>query len=176
MARDLDAMGMKLYEMSADQLRALFYANQGIVEKYQYYRDRVETHAIQRGTAWQVEIWWHGALIATHLRGHDAMGMKHTREVLERLALEIPSLRLYAQRAKGAYELMRGRAAESIETLEATATAGNFRQIVGANRTAALLARAHNQTGDPARAKELCEEALRGMNDDDRRLVAMNQL
>jgi hypothetical protein len=174
-AEELDAMGMKLYEMSADQLRALHYANRGIVEKFKYYCERVEKHAIARGTAWQVEIWWHGALISTHIRGHDAMGMKHTRDVLERLAREIPSLGLYAQRARGAYAIMRGDTAEGIRVLEASNQNGT-EQIVGANRTEALLARAYNESGNPARAKELCEQACRRMGPGDEDLVAMNQL
>jgi hypothetical protein len=161
--------------MSADQVRALYYANQGILERLQYYRERVETHAIQRGTAWQVEMWWHGAMIATHLRAHDAMGMKHTRDVLERIAKDIPSLQVYAQRARGAYLVMRGRHREAITELEAARSSGGER-IVGANRTIAVLARAYNASGNPARARQLCEASLATMNDADRELVVMNQL
>ncbi|HVW25006.1 MAG TPA: protein kinase [Polyangiaceae bacterium] len=175
MAEELDAMGMKLYEMSADQVRALYYANQGVVDRLQHYRERVETHAIQRGTAWQVEIWWHGAMIATHLRDHDAMGMKHTRDVLERVSADIPSLSLYARRARGAYLVMRGRHREAIAELEATRTASGER-IVGANRTIAVLARAYNSSGNPARARALCEATLASMTEADRDLVVMNQL
>jgi len=166
---------MKLYEMSADQLRAMYYANQGNDERFQYYRDRVETHAIQRGTAWQVEIWSPGALISVYLRNHDAMGMKHAGDVLERLAEEIPSLALYGKRARGAYLVTRGRYAEGIDVLDGVNT-GAFRSIVGATRTIGVLARAHNQLGDPAKARALCLDALQTLDAADRELVVMNQI
>jgi tetratricopeptide (TPR) repeat protein len=174
-AEELDAMGMKLYQMSADQVRAMYYANQGNNELFHYYRNRVETHAIQRGTAWQVEIWALGAVISVHLRNHDAMGMKLTRDVLERLATEIPSLKLYACRARGAYWVMRGRHAEAIEVLDA-ANQGDFKSVVGATRSVGVLARAHNLSGNPSRAKELCLEALAALGSGDSDLVVMNQI
>ncbi|HVW30573.1 MAG TPA: AAA family ATPase [Polyangiaceae bacterium] len=172
-AEELQATKMELYAMSADQLRTMYYANQGLLERFQHYRERVETHAIQRGTAWQVEIWWHGALIATHLRAHDAMGMKHTRDVLERLTKDIPSLALYAQRARGAYAVMRGRLEEGIAVLEASQR-GDSSEVVGFQRTQGMLARAYNLAGKPDKAKALCLSALATMDDGDRELVAMN--
>jgi tetratricopeptide (TPR) repeat protein len=174
-ADELDAAGLKLYEMSADQVRALYYANQGNKERSEYYTSRVETHAIQRGTAWQVEIWSQGALIGTHLRCHDAMGMKHTCDVLERLSREIASLSLYGRRARGAYAVMRGRYEEAVSILEA-ADAGEYKHVVGAQRGIGLLARAYNLWGNPARAKELCQAAVRAMDEGDRELVAMSQI
>jgi tetratricopeptide (TPR) repeat protein len=174
-AEELDAAGLKLYEMSADQIRALYYANQGNEERSQYYTSRVETHAIQRGTAWQVEIWSHGALIGTYLRCHDAMGMKHTCDGLERLAREIASLSLYGRRSRGAYAVMRGRYEEGVSILEA-ADAGDCKYVVGAQRGVGLLARAYNLWGNPARAKELCQAAVQAMDEGDRELVAMSQI
>jgi tetratricopeptide (TPR) repeat protein len=173
-AEELDATGMKLYEMSADQLRALHYANQGIAERFQHFRQRVETHAIRRGTAWQVEIWWHAALISTHFRSHDAMGMKHARDVLERLTREIPSLHSVAQRARGAYEVMRGRHDKAIEILEEARRADST--LVGTHRLTGLLARAYSLAGDPAKARELCLSALKQMDGGDSELVSMNQV
>jgi hypothetical protein len=111
----------------------------------------------------------------TQLRGHDAMGMKHTRDVLERLGREIPTLALNAQRARGAYLVMRGRYREGIAVLEQS-NAGEQRFVVGANRTVALLARAHNLSGNPARARDLCEQAVAPMSEGDHELVAANQL
>ncbi|HVW30572.1 MAG TPA: AAA family ATPase [Polyangiaceae bacterium] len=172
-ADELDSLEMKLFQMSADQVRALYYANQGNTERSEYYRERVETYAIQRGTAWQAEIWWYGALTLTQLRAQDAMGMKHTRDVLERLAQEIPTLALHAQRARGAYLVMRGRYREAIALLEQT-NVGEHRFVVGANPTVAILARAYGLSGNPAHARALCENAIAQMSEGDRELVAIN--
>jgi len=50
-AERLEGFGMKLYEMSADQLRMLYHGLRGEFALSERYRERVELHAIQRGTA-----------------------------------------------------------------------------------------------------------------------------
>jgi tetratricopeptide (TPR) repeat protein len=153
----------------------MYYANQGNDERFQFYRSRVETHAIQRGTAWQVEIWAPGALISVYIRNHDAMGMKHARDVLERLAQEIPSLALYAKRAKGAYWVMRGRFEDAMGVLEEV-NQGDYKTVVGATRSAGVLARAYNSANQAARAKALCTDTLSVLDDEDLELVVMNEI
>lgn len=95
--------------------------------------------------------------------------------MLERLSREIPTLALNAQRAWGAYLVMRGRYGEAIAVLEQL-NGSEQRLVVGANRTIALLARAYNLSGNPTRARELCQHAIDGMSEGDHDLVAINQL
>ena len=46
-----------LYAMSADHLRANYYGAQGDLENARTSRKRLEVHAVQLGSAWQVETW-----------------------------------------------------------------------------------------------------------------------
>jgi hypothetical protein len=47
----------------------------------------VETHAIQLGSAWQVETWAPADILKTSLATHDVLGMKRAAQELSRLAL-----------------------------------------------------------------------------------------
>ncbi|HEX3594623.1 MAG TPA: protein kinase, partial [Polyangiaceae bacterium] len=79
-AERLDALELKLYDMSADQVRMMYYANRGNVEQFELYRERVEVHAIQRGTAWQVETWTFSGLVTVYARTRDARRLKECVE------------------------------------------------------------------------------------------------
>ena len=171
-AEQLDTLGLKLYELSADQVRMLYYANQGDMEKLAYYRERVEMHAIARGTAWQVETWASGALITVALRTHDALRLKHALEQLKQLSIEVPSLRLLAERAQGAYYLLRGRP-EAIAWLSKVLDEEPL-GVVGWVRAHGALARAHNAAGDFERAKDVCMRALDHVTAEDLSFSAMN--
>ena len=87
-AERLSSFGLKLYDMSADQVRMVYYGNRGDLESYRRYRDKVEVHAIQRGTAWQVETWMYSSLMYIHLRTGDVAGLKDCTEQLKRLSAD----------------------------------------------------------------------------------------
>jgi serine/threonine protein kinase len=90
-AERLDALQLKLYDMSADQIRLSYYANRGNREQFEHFRQRVEMHAIQRGTAWQVETWKQHALLTVYLRTGDVAGLKECVQQLKRSCVEMPS-------------------------------------------------------------------------------------
>jgi serine/threonine-protein kinase len=170
-AARLDRMGMKLYEMAADQIRMQYYANQGDVKLAEHYRDRVEMHAIQRGTAWQVELWGISTAITIHLRTGDALGMKRAAKQLEKLCNEIPSLTVYVSRARGAHLLLRGKVEEALEPLEQGL---GLQHYVGWTRGMGTLARAYNELGRHAEAKDTCLRALAATKPENQDFVAMN--
>jgi tetratricopeptide (TPR) repeat protein len=171
-AEKLDTLGLKLYELSADQVRMLYYANQGDMEKLAHYRERVEMHAIASGTAWQVETWASGALITVALRTHDALRLKHALEVLKQLSVKIPSLQLLVERAQGAYYLLRGRP-EAVAFLSKVLDEEPL-GVVGWVRAHGALARAYNASGDFERAKDVCMRALDHVTAEDLSFSAMN--
>ncbi|MEY4513421.1 MAG: serine/threonine protein kinase [Pseudomonadota bacterium] len=92
-----------LYAMSADHLRANYYAGQGDLEAAKTWRQRVEIHAVQLGSAWQAETWAPVDMINIALRLHDASALK--RAALELARLLDPALTrlavLLRQRAEG---------------------------------------------------------------------------
>lgn len=161
-----------LYAMSADHLRANYYAGQGDLEAAKVWRQRMEIHAVQLGSAWQAETWAPVDVINIALRLHDASAMKRAAQELGRLSEELPSLRRQEQYATIAFLVLTGKYAEAIElgaTLDEAPYAMN-----GYMRTQGTLARAHNALGQHERARTICHEALAGADLEERRYVVMN--
>jgi hypothetical protein len=171
-AEELESTNLTIYTMSADQMRALFYGTRGDPVRYEEYRHRAEVHAIKRGTAWQIETWMPGAMIAAAYRSQDAMAMKHAVEQLERLEKRTPSLSLLRKRAQGAYLVLRRRPAEALPVLE-TCLAEKPRAVVGWARGHGVYARALNATGQHARALEITTRVLASMDEKARGAWAM---
>jgi hypothetical protein len=167
----LEALKLKLYEMSADQLRMVYYGNRGNMQEFARYRQRVEVHAIQRGTAWQVETWTFSSLITVYARTQDAAGMKECVVQLERLSAEIASLRPGHTRALAAYLVLRGTPSEA---LEIAGKGERPMELVGWARGEGISARAYNELGEHARAKDTCLAALAQLAPEDLVFTALN--
>jgi hypothetical protein len=156
-ATRLESLRLRLYDMSADQVRMLYYGNRGNLDEMDRYRRRVEVHAIQRGTAWQVETWAFSGLGAVYMRTEDVAGMKYCVEQLKRLSADVASLRLPASRAEFAYLVLRGTPADALAfggEVEET------RAVLGWSRNEGMRARACNAVGEHARARDICLGAL----------------
>jgi tetratricopeptide (TPR) repeat protein len=173
LADRLDGFHMKLYEMNADQIRTTYFAYAGNAEMFERYRQRVEMHAIARGSSWQVEIWTAATSVMLYLRTHDAVGMKRSIEQLQRLSPELPSLNVYVRRARGAYLLLREKYAEAIACLE-PCLSEEPRAVAGWGSEHAALARAYNGLGEHRRAREVCRSALERLTPLDLSFVGMN--
>lgn len=171
MADRLDAFKLKLYELSADQLRMMHYGNRGDLPRFEHYRARVEMHAIQRGTAWQVETWTFGQLTNIYLRWGYVAGLKECTEQLKRLSAEVRSLQHYYRRSVGAYLLLRGSPKEALEWLGRDEKP---LERVGWARGEATRARAHNELGEHALARQTCIRTLELLNPGDLEFSVMN--
>jgi tetratricopeptide (TPR) repeat protein len=155
----LDRMGIALYPMSTDQLRAMYYAHQGDARRYTHYRECAEQRAIQQGAIWQNETWTLLVETVVSLRHHDAMSMKRVSEQLRSASKVVPTLEVFADRSRGAYLLLRGRAEQALPWLEkclAEAVRCNF----GWGRSHGVLARAYNELGRYADAVAACDRVL----------------
>lgn len=161
-----------LYAMGADHLRADYYGGQGDVENARKHRKRLEVHAVQLGSAWQVETFAPVDMINIAWRLHDASEMKRAAQELERLSTEAPSLREQAIGARVSYLVLRGKHREAIELSEQLQKRPY--QINGWTRMRGTLARAHNALGQHEEARRLCRDALEGADPEDRRYVVMN--
>ncbi|HEX5658920.1 MAG TPA: AAA family ATPase, partial [Polyangiales bacterium] len=160
-----------LYAMSADYLRASYYAGQGNLARANDYRERMEVHAVQLGSAWQVETWAPADAIKLGLRLNDAAMMKRAVQELARLASEVPSLARMENQARGVYLVLRHKFREAIPLLDAESCPGN---VVGWTRARGVLAHAHNQLGEYEQAREVCLETLRHVSDEDLDYVVLN--
>ena len=161
-----------LYAMSADHLRANYYAAQGDVENARTARGKLEVHAVQLGSAWQVETWAPVDLINIALRMNDAAEMKRAAQELARLREEVPSLALQELYARVSYLVLRGKHQEAI-ALYASADDPPF-MMNGWVRTQGTLASAYNALGQHERARAICRAALAGADPADRQYVVMN--
>jgi hypothetical protein len=170
-AQRLQDLRLKLYEMSADQVRMVYYGNRGDLEKFKEYRQRVELHAIARGTAWQVETWTYSGLITVYARTGDVAGLKECVEQLKRLSVEMPSLRYAYSRALGGYLVLRGSPSDALDVIGQGEAPG---RVLGWARGEGLRARAFNALGEYARAKEACSVALAKLTSEDRKFTALN--
>lgn len=170
-ASRLQSLNLKLYDMSADQLRMMHYANRGDSEELEKHRQRVGVHAIQRGTAWQVETWTFSALITVYMRTQDAAGLKNCMAQLERLSAEVAALRVGHARAVAAYCVLRGTPGEA---LDAVGKGEQPMQLVGWCRGEGVRARAYNALGQHARAKETCLSVLGQLTPAELELCALN--
>jgi serine/threonine protein kinase len=172
-AQRLEDFKLKLYDLSAHQIRMMYYAHQGNLDLFEQYRERVEVHAIQRGTAWQAETWTFSALVAIHIRTHNALGVKYCVEQLKRLDAEVPSLKITTRRAQGVYLTLRGSAAEALTWLNEPEEP---LAVAGWARTQGVRARAYNMLNQHATAREVCVAALAHLSPTDLEFPAMNLL
>jgi tetratricopeptide (TPR) repeat protein len=165
-AERLDNMGAVLYPMSTHQLRAMYYAHQGNARLYTYYRECAEQRAIQEGAIWQNEAWTLLVETIVSLRHHDAMGMKRVTEQLRSASKVIPSMQVFADRSRGGYLLLRGRAQQALPWLE-KCLAEEVRCNFGWGRSHGVLARAYNELGRYADARAACDRVLAVFTADD---------
>jgi hypothetical protein len=171
----LEALDLRLYDLVADQLRMLYHAHRGECEPAKYYRERIEIHAIERGSAWQVEVWEAPVMLLVHVREGNVVGLRRTAEQLERLSAEIPSLGRYADVAKAAYVRLRGDLDTARHLLEGAtdSAAGPF---PGRPPALGMLAELHNALGEFERALGITEEVLSSNDPEERPFVRMTLL
>jgi hypothetical protein len=171
-ADELEALNGKLFGMFADQIRTTYYAHRGKSQLADAAARRVEAHAIRNGSAWQAETWAAAASISVHMRTDDALGMKRNVEELQRLSRDLPSLRRLAQRAEGAYLLLREDPRAALAVLEADHE--RPLAVIGWLRLQASRARAYNALADHQRAREVCQAAMAHVTREDLVFTAFN--
>ncbi|HET6335523.1 MAG TPA: protein kinase [Polyangiales bacterium] len=171
LAQRLEDFKLKLYELTANQLRMLYYAHQGDFALSEMHRERVEVHAIQRGTAWQAETWAFGALVGVYARVYDPIGVKHCVQKLQQLSQEVPSLERVIGLAHGTYLLLRGSPEEALEWLTREEEP---LEHAGWARSRGALASAYNQVGKFERARDVCAAAEALLSPVDFEYPAMN--
>jgi hypothetical protein len=148
------------YQSSTHYLSMVYHAARGEIDSAHRHRQQLESEANRTGTAWELELPGALILLFTYVSTGNAIGLKQTGQQLLRSASAWPSVLAYATLAQAGYLVLRGdaRAALALEP----DVLHQFRP--GARHgwaiAHALIARAHNELGDFARAKQLCVDAL----------------
>ncbi|HMI90972.1 MAG TPA: hypothetical protein VK509_06390, partial [Polyangiales bacterium] len=174
-AHELEALGLRIYDRAAYQIRMLYHAGRGELEQAEQCRRRMELHAIQTGSAWQVEVTVPSTLGVVYSALGDVVRLKRVAEQLEQLAarLQVPSLRRTATLSRAAYLLLAGNAEEALVLSQRVLESSEVRGFVGRARAVGTCAAAYNQLGRHAEALRVCEGALQHVRAEDRPFVRM---
>lgn len=183
----LDGLGMKMYRLIASELRMLHYACRAQHALSQQHGERVEMHAVEMGSASQVELWEPAALILPNTMTGDVVGLRQVTQRLLHHGQSIPSLGLFAELARLALEhAIHDRTAlqamdvdspESLLRVQEAAWELFFdsepRAFIGWGTLAGYMSRNLNRLGDHARARKACEHVVGATSDEDRQFVAL---
>jgi hypothetical protein len=183
-AAALDRLGLKLYSMIASALRSIHFANRGDLVQARLHREQVDVHAIQVGSAWQVELWEPAALILVYTQIGDVTEMVRVVDRLDALAQQYPSLELYARLSRMALTLVRqddgGMRADSdaavmliLRDLQLLLDSVPARSFIGWGAVYGFAARAMNYIGRHEDAKAMCERAISHLTAADRPFVTL---
>lgn len=167
----LEQLGLKLYEMSADQLRAGYYANQGKFALYEQYKQRLDLHALQRGSTWQVETWAPSTLLTAAHRTDDAMLIKRALFDTSRISQHVESLKPYLKRGRGTYYAITRRYQDALKYIDDDEAPQSY---VAWARMRGTFARVLNGMKQHDKARAVCLHALAQMDAEDARYVALN--
>lgn len=161
-----------LHKLYADAGRCNYHLRRGDVEQSELAQRRIELHAVELDSAWQIETWG-GILenINLSLQTWDAGRMKRAIQDVTRLCDQLPSLKFLQRRARGHYEVMRGNYARGIALLDANEVP---LADCGWAQTRGMLAHAYNAQSEHARAREVCLDALARLSAEDLDFVVMN--
>lgn len=170
-AAALEAQEFKFYDIVAGRLRIAHHAYRAEMDLIAPYRERLDLHVIQYGSAWQVEMWSPASLVTACRHMGDASGLKMVTDNLWALAKDHPRLKTHARLAEGTHALLRGDAPLCIEVLEELKDSGQLAGYPGCISSFATLANAYNTVGEHAKAKALCEDQLERLSEDDKDFV-----
>jgi hypothetical protein len=157
-AERLAALGVKNYEMVADQVRATHHAFRGEMPMAERWRERVELHGIQLGSSWQADLWWPVCKLHVDMIVGDVVGLKNASELLDGQIEAVPTLARYSELARTAHAFWHGdpRAVEMAARIEEFEPASFMGWIAACGMAAAI----YNQAGQHERARKLSEQAL----------------
>ena len=168
----LDALGLRLYAMAADQVRATHHANHGHAELAEHCRKRVELHAIDAGSGWQAEVWAPCATLTEASLTRDPVLLRRAGEQLQALAERVPSLARYAELAALSYRAYRNEPG-AVDDYAQWLCALPPRSFNGWTSAIAMLGSFLCQRGAHARARELCGWALSQLSPRDLEYTAL---
>jgi hypothetical protein len=172
-ARELEALGLRIYDRAASQIRMVYHVGRGELDVADMFRRRMEMHAVQTGSAWQVEVTLPLTLSVAYSTLGDTARLRRTVEQVEQLATEIPSLVRSAKLARAALLVLRDTPAEALSIYEEVVGNAEPRAFMGWGRSMGHWAEALNMLGRHEDARRLCERALAALSEDDRWFVRM---
>lgn len=159
-ADSLDQLHSRLWSTFADQIRLLYHANRGRLDRVREYQDKIELNVVQGGLTWQTDIFVPTMMLAVSLMTGDLVAVRLASEQLARRARDFSSLEPYAEAAHAGYLMIRGNLSAAIARLPALLLRFPARGRAGWVSLRWIYADALNRKGEHARAREVVLEAL----------------
>jgi hypothetical protein len=172
-ARQLEALGLRIYDRAASQIRMVYHVGRGELELADMFRRRMEMDAVQTGSAWQVEVTLPLTLTVAYSTLGDNGRLRRSVEQIEQLARAIPSLVRTAKLGRGALLVLRGTPEDALAIYDEVLAHSAPCSFVGWGRGMGHWAEALNMLGRHAEAKRVCEGALAQLSEEDRWFVRM---
>ncbi|HEY6562469.1 MAG TPA: protein kinase [Polyangiaceae bacterium] len=157
----LEIHGTAAAREAAVSIRANYHAGRGERAELERFREEIDVLAAQGGTTWRSDVliprnlWWCYAL------WEDVLGLKRMVAQLQVVGSDHAGLAATRDAAHACYLAERGMAAQALERYEAMFEAEIRPPNAIAMRFVGAYARILRATGQPLRAKAVCEDALR---------------
>ena len=174
-AQELEDLGLRIYDRAAQQIRMLHHAGRGELELAEQYRKSMELHAVQTGSAWQVEATVPLTLGVVYSALGDVVGLKRVTGQIEQLAerYDVAALRRIRKLTQAVYLLMCGDAESALGIHREILSENAPRAFTGWARVIGHCADACNQLGRHEEALRVCKDALQHVHPEDHRFVRM---
>jgi hypothetical protein len=133
----------------------------------------VATIAVQAGSGWIAEVWAPTAQILWNQLSRDAVGIRRAIGDLDRLVVEVPSLRRHALLAHASYHALRGDHATSHEIAGGVLAGCEPRAFIGWSPAVAAELRNLARLGELEKARQLGLSALARFDAEERKVTTM---
>ena len=163
----LDRMPTSVSRQIAAGGRAVYHGHRGEHMKYLAHREEMDLLASQAGSTWREDVGTPRQMWNTYLLAEDVLGLKRAASDLDALA-ELPSIRKLRDVTRACYLCERGQADEALALYRDLFEASLHDTGLQALRIAGAYARILRCAGEPARAKQVCSEALARAQAEDR--------
>jgi hypothetical protein len=156
----LERLHMSVTRQIAAGSRAAYHGHRGERAKFVAYHEEMDQLASQAGSTWREDVGTPRQMWSTYALCEDVIGLKRAADTLTALASELPSLHQLRDAARACYLSERGMHEQALseygEMFERAILEG---ELQGA-RFAGAYARVLRAAGQPARAREVCEQVL----------------
>ncbi|MGD8861610.1 MAG: protein kinase [Myxococcales bacterium] len=163
----VEAMGSQLSGVCADRIRTVYYTVRGYREEADRYRQRIEMHAVQGGSTWQVHAFSvpiEGISAAIY---GDVVGARRALERIDELAERTPSLQPLRDLCLSAYQYARGQYEEVVRLGEAWQARHPPGTVIGWAQAYMAHAGALLALGRAEEARDMAERGLDAVPPDD---------
>lgn len=165
LADRMDALAREFHRPHAEFLRYLHHALRGEQRRAEEHRALAEVLSVRGGSAWSAlhGMAYRSILVCQWTR--DASGLLRALHDMDRFLEVAPAMRTFRDLAQAYLELLRGRAEQAAAIYERVFADGERLPNLCTER--GRYAEALNALGRSGEAKQICEEALRDVADED---------